>query len=83
LAGIGNQGPGGEHGMGFDAEALQAGHYRALLGIVSKVVEMDHHLMACLNKPLAEADQPGGDAADVRAAAVRVDSASTATTLVS
>ena len=31
---------------------------------------MHHHLVACLHKPLTEADQPGGDAADVGTAAV-------------
>jgi hypothetical protein len=69
LAGVALQGAGAADGMGFDTEALQAGQDRALMGIVSKVVEMDHHLMACPHKPLTEADQPGGDAADVGAAA--------------
>lgn len=40
------------------------------MGIVAEVVEMHQHLVTCLHKPLTEADQPGGDAADVGAAAV-------------
>lgn len=70
LAGVALQGAGAAPRMGFDAEALQAGQDRGLLGIVAEVVEMHHHVVACLHKPLTEADQPGGDAADVCAAAV-------------
>lgn len=56
--------------MGFNAKALQAWQDRALLGIFAEVVEVDDHLMAFLQKPLTEANQPGGDTADVRLRAV-------------
>lgn len=56
MAGVCLQGPSTAQRVGFNAEALQAGKDRALLGIVTKVVEVDDHLMACLDKPFTEAN---------------------------
>ena len=70
LLGVCLQEAGSARGMDLDAVTLQGREDRRMMEIVAKVVEMHHHLVARLNKLLTEADQPGGDAADVCASAV-------------